>query len=60
MSVFVEKFIIGKETNLTVAVKDNIGSTTVMKKIGMDFVKSYFHKDPLGDLDAVLYRMPIN
>jgi len=41
-----------------IAVQDNIGSISVMKKIGMEYIKSYIHFDSqLGDLDVVLYRM---
>ena len=37
---------------------DNDGSVAVMKKMGMDYIKSYIHCDSqLGDLDVVLYRM---
>ncbi|GAA0823185.1 GNAT family N-acetyltransferase [Colwellia asteriadis] len=39
------------------ALKENYGSVAVMKKIGMEFIKDFFHKDPLGDMDAVLYRL---
>ncbi|MBA6297100.1 GNAT family N-acetyltransferase [Colwellia sp. MB02u-9] len=41
-----------------IAVKDNFGSIAVMKKLGMEYIKSYIHYDAqLGDLDVVLYRM---
>ncbi|MBA6392285.1 GNAT family N-acetyltransferase [Colwellia sp. BRX10-3] len=41
-----------------VAVKDNIASIAVMKKLGMKYIKAYVHSDSqLGDLDVVLYRM---
>lgn len=44
-----------------IAVKDNLGSIAVMKKMGMDYIKSYIHSDSqLGDLDVVLYRMGNN
>ena len=42
------------------AIKENHASTGIMKKIGMSFIKQYVHKDPLGDIDAVLYRMKVN
>jgi RimJ/RimL family protein N-acetyltransferase len=42
------------------AIKENYGSIGVMKKIGMNFIKEFFHEDPLGDSDAVLYRMNVN
>jgi len=41
------------------AVIDNLASIGVMKKVGMRFVKAYTHKDPIGDLEAVHYQMPI-
>ena len=41
-----------------VAMHDNAGSIAVMKKMGMEFIKSYTHSDSqLGDLDVVLYIM---
>ena len=39
-----------------IALKENHGSICVMKKLGMDFVKEYMHKDPLGDIPAVYYE----
>jgi RimJ/RimL family protein N-acetyltransferase len=41
------------------AVVDNLASISVMKKMGMSFVKQYTHKDPIGDFDAVHYQMSI-
>ena len=38
------------------AVKENAGSIAVMEKIGLRYVKSYLHKDPLGDMQAVYYQ----
>jgi RimJ/RimL family protein N-acetyltransferase len=44
-----------------IAVKDNLGSIAVMKKLGMEYIKSYIHTDsPLGDVDVVLYRIENN
>tara|TARA_R110000737_G_scaffold252484_3_gene261915 strand:- start:3152 stop:3694 length:543 start_codon:yes stop_codon:yes gene_type:complete len=41
-----------------VAMHDNDGSIGVMKKMGMEYIKSYIHSDSqLGDSAAVLYRM---
>lgn len=41
-----------------IAVKDNLGSIAVMKKMGMKYIKSYIHSDSqLGDLDVVLYSI---
>jgi RimJ/RimL family protein N-acetyltransferase len=42
------------------AVADNLGSISVMKKMGMKFVRAYLHKDPIGDFDAVHYQMPVS
>lgn len=39
-----------------IAMPDNVGSIGVMRKLGMQFVKRYLHRDALGDVDAVLYR----
>lgn len=43
-----------------IAVPDNAGSIGVMRKLGMQFVKRFLHRDALGDVDAVLYRMQVN
>ena len=37
------------------ALKDNLGSINVMKKLGLSFVKEYQHSDEHGELPAVLY-----
>lgn len=42
-----------------IAVEDNLGSIGVMRKLGMQFVKKYRHRDSFGELDAVLYRLAI-
>jgi RimJ/RimL family protein N-acetyltransferase len=42
-----------------IAVEDNIGSISVMKKVGMTFVRKYQHKDPIGDFMAVHYQMSV-
>jgi RimJ/RimL family protein N-acetyltransferase len=42
------------------AVADNLGSISVMKKMGMSFIRAYLHKDPIGDFDAVHYQLPVN
>lgn len=39
------------------ALKDNVGSINIMKKIGMNFIKEYLHQDPIGDFQAVHYQM---
>ncbi|WP_286265148.1 GNAT family N-acetyltransferase [Thalassotalea atypica] len=38
-----------------IAVEDNLGSINIMKKLGMEYVKTYLHEDPLGDMDVVYY-----
>ena len=44
-----------------IAVRDNIGSIAIMKKLGMHYIKAYVHSDSqLGDVDVVLYRMKNN
>jgi RimJ/RimL family protein N-acetyltransferase len=41
-----------------ITVKDNFGSIAVMKKLGMEYIKTYSHSDsPLSDLDVVLYSI---
>jgi RimJ/RimL family protein N-acetyltransferase len=51
------------ETKVThisaLAVADNLASIAVMKRMGMRFVKSFRHKDPIGDWDAVHYQMSV-
>lgn len=42
-----------------IAVPENAGSIAVMNKIGMSFVKSYVHKDPLFEEEVVLYEREI-
>ncbi|MEM5508332.1 GNAT family N-acetyltransferase [Pseudoalteromonas sp. AS71] len=37
------------------ALKDNTASITIMKKLGLQFIKNYTHSDEQGDLPAVLY-----
>nr|WP_301003988.1 GNAT family N-acetyltransferase [Arsukibacterium sp.] len=43
-----------------IAMPDNAGSIGVMRKLGMQFIKRYWHQDALGEVDAVLYRKQIN
>ena len=40
-----------------IAVPDNKASIKVMQKIGMDYIKTYTHKDPLGDWYVACYGM---
>lgn len=42
-----------------IAMPDNIGSINIMKKIGMRYLRTELHKDPLGDLDVVYYQMDV-
>ncbi|WP_299491360.1 GNAT family N-acetyltransferase [uncultured Shewanella sp.] len=35
----------------------NDASINIMKKLGMTYVKTYLHQDPLGDVDVVLYQL---
>lgn len=43
-----------------IAMPDNAGSIGVMRKLGMQFIKRYLHRDALGDVDAVLYCKRVN
>lgn len=47
------------DTVSALAVEDNIGSISVMKKMGMSFIRKYNHKDPIGDFIAVHYQMSV-
>lgn len=38
------------------AEKENIGSTRIMEKLGMTFIKNIIYKDPLGDDEVVYYE----
>lgn len=49
----------GSQYVSALAVEDNLGSIAVMKKMGMQFVKKYDHKDPIGDFVAVHYQMKV-
>ena len=41
------------------AVEQNLGSINIMKKLGMNYVKTELHKDPLGDLVALYYELEL-
>lgn len=43
-----------------VAMVGNEASVSIMKKLGMEYVKTYLHQDPLGDVEAVYYTQYIN
>ncbi|MCL1124832.1 GNAT family N-acetyltransferase [Shewanella surugensis] len=40
-----------------IANESNDASIHIMKKMGMTYVKTYLHHDPLGDVDVVLYQL---
>ena len=42
------------------AIVSNTASIKVMKKLGLQFIKNYIHKDEQGSLPAVLYSKNIN
>ena len=42
-----------------VALEANKGSIGVMNKIGLDYLKTDIHKDPLGDSEAVYFQMAL-
>lgn len=42
-----------------IALPDNHASIAVMKKLGMQYVSRYIHRDPLGDYDVVLYSRSV-
>jgi RimJ/RimL family protein N-acetyltransferase len=39
-----------------IALEDNLASIKIMTKLGMKYIKTYLHKDPLGDIEAVYYE----
>lgn len=56
------KDAIAKQTNIqhvsALTLENNIASISVMKKMGMTFIRKYPHKDPMGNFVAVHYQMP--
>lgn len=42
-----------------IAVPHNAASIGVMRKLGMQYVKRFMHRDALGEVDAVLYSMEV-
>lgn len=51
----------GKATRLSaVADEDNVGSINIMRKLGMQYIKTDIHEDPLGDIDAVYYELKLS
>ena len=49
----------GIEKLCAIAEPENTASIGIMKKLGMSYIKTYLHKDPLGDLEAVYYELSI-
>ena len=43
-----------------IAIEDNQASIKIMLNLGMQYVKTYVHEDPLGDMEVVLYELGIN
>ena len=43
-----------------VAIEENDASIKVMKKLGMSYLKTDMHKDPLGDTELVYYQLELN
>jgi len=41
------------------ALQDNLASIRIMEKIGLRYLKTDLHKDPLGDHSAVFYQLEI-
>ncbi len=42
-----------------IAQEENVASVNIMKKLGMRYIKSYRHVDPLLDLDVVYYELAL-
>jgi len=40
-----------------IAVPDNLASINIMKKLGMQYLKTDLHQDPLGDMKVVYYQV---
>lgn len=40
-----------------IAVAENHASINIMKKLGMSYLKTGLHKDPLGDMEVVFYQV---
>jgi len=50
----------GNITHLSAtALAENSASIKLMEKLGMGYLKSYLHKDPLGEHDAVYYQTDV-
>jgi len=42
-----------------IALEGNLASTKIMTKLGMKYIKTYLHTDPLGDIEAVYYEKSV-
>jgi RimJ/RimL family protein N-acetyltransferase len=42
-----------------IALEGNLASIKIMTKLGMKYIKTHMHKDPLGDIEAVYYEKTI-
>ncbi|MGB0496258.1 MAG: GNAT family N-acetyltransferase [Kangiellaceae bacterium] len=42
-----------------IAMEDNLASIQIMKKLGLKYVKTDIHKDPLGDEEVVFYELSV-
>ncbi|MFT5163813.1 MAG: RimJ/RimL family protein N-acetyltransferase [Alteromonadaceae bacterium] len=42
-----------------IAIPDNKASINIMKKLGMSYVKTDMHKDPLGDIEVAFYTQVV-
>ncbi len=43
-----------------IALEENAGSINIMKKLGMEYVKTGIHEDPLGNAEVVFYEMALS
>jgi RimJ/RimL family protein N-acetyltransferase len=51
----------GAVSKLTaIAMENNCASIRIMLNLGMQYVKTYTHKDPLGDMEVALYELEIH
>jgi RimJ/RimL family protein N-acetyltransferase len=42
-----------------IALQGNDASCNIMKKLGMKYVKTDLHKDPLGDMEVLYYQLDL-
>ncbi len=42
-----------------IALEGNLASIKIMQKLGMEYIKTYFHEDPLFSEEVVLYEMSL-